>query len=908
MRIAVLGPTSCISETGEHFVPAPLDRRLLAALAVDRHRVWSVDELADAVWGEPAGEATKLVRNRVSALRARLGRGFVDSIAKGYRLGSTVRLDADDLMPGRPIEAITGQRLAAAWRGEPFQDLEDWPPARAAATRARIGYANLVEGHVAADLARNEADRAVVGAHTLVAFDPYRERGWELLAQALFATGRQREALDACHRARAMLGEVGLEAGPLLIETERGIAARESSVLGASVPSFPSPDSVPLIRQGRLQSSFIGRVDDLLRLNDLLDRHRLVTVVGLGGVGKTRLAVELAHQLGRRDGSVPMADLVTAATDDDVAAVVARAIGLPSAAEQIGAIRAWATGARGLLILDNAEHVLRGTAEVAAAVIECGARIDVLVTSRSPLGLPGEVVVALAPLTDTDAVDLFTSRSPRAHGRVSVEQLCAAVGRVPLAIELAAGRTDAVAPGELARRLSDDPTALDRAGAERHSSVSAIVDWSVGSLDPTTEAVLADLAVFVAPFTLDACLSVIGGNGGSDRTSGVDALTKLVRSSLVQVEFGEPTRYRLLELVRRSAASSLARSGRRDAVEQRLASWAATVVDATRMGDGAALVDDIPNLEAGVLIACATGDPATALRIGRAQMPLSLIGRSEARRWAAAAIVVRGADSEPLFPRVAGDASFLLALSGQIDEARSLAGRIVDVAAGTSGDGWARHGLAIIGADDAADEHALSIARARGDKFLELAARSTLAQRGARTHPEAAWEHGEASARLAREIGLPWADQLAAYTCGVALTQSDPATAEHHLRRAQAIADRAGIQITSAITRVLLLGCPDSSRSQLARDRDALEQVLTNGIDQMAAVVLARLPADLAADGHPQIGAAVAAFFGHDDSLLRLHDVRNMVRCDVSEHVSDPSPLAAITSVLDVLRLLDEFR
>ena len=288
-------------------------------------------------------------------------------------------------------------------------------------------------------------------------------------------------------------------------------------------------------------------------------------------------------------------------------------------------------------------------------------------------------------------------------------------------------------------------------------------------------------------------------------------------------------------------------------------------------------------------------------------MPLSLIGRSEARRWASAALAVPGADADPLFPRVAGDTAFLLALSGQIDAARALAARIVAVAAGTSGDGWARHGLAIIGGDDAEDEHALSIARAEGDAFLELAARSTLAQRGASTHPKAAREHGEVSARLAREVGLPWADQLASYTFGVALTESDPAAAKRHLRRAQVIADAAGIQITSAITRVLLLGSPDTSRSQLARDRDALERVLTNGIDQMAAVVLARLPADLAADGHVESAAAVAAFFGHDDSLLQLHDVRNMVR-HAAVRTSEQSPTAAITSLLDVLRLLDGFR
>ena len=137
MRVVVLGPTTCVSATGEEFVPAPLDRRLLAALAVDRHRVWSVDELADAVWGDTVRESSKLVRNRVSALRARLGPGFIDTIAKGYRLGSAVQLDADEVTPGANgrIERITRDRLASAWRGEPFQDLEDWPRSSGMTTR-----------------------------------------------------------------------------------------------------------------------------------------------------------------------------------------------------------------------------------------------------------------------------------------------------------------------------------------------------------------------------------------------------------------------------------------------------------------------------------------------------------------------------------------------------------------------------------------------------------------------------------------------------------------------------------------------------------------------------------------------------------------------------------------------------
>ena len=378
MWLGVLGPVECVVGETAVEVSGRLNRALLAALAVDRDRVTGIDELVDALWGdEPPAAAEKVVRNRVSQLRGLLTAPFIETVGVGYRLGSSVEVDADRFEDPRRAGA---DRLAL-WRGTPFGEIVEWPPARAAAVRLSEMRSHLEEVAVAERLDAGIDASALVGTvESLVDAEPYRERRWALLMRTLYLAGRQHDALQAFQRARALLrDELGLSPGAELLDVERSILNQEPSLR----PTRPAAPAVQRPQRSHPRTSrLVGRADDLEEVRGLLDEHRLVTVAGLGGVGKTSLARTVAADW-------PHHHLVDLTSIDDAARAdetVARTLRIAATPNPRDSIAAWSSTAPPcLLVLDNCEHVLDAATGIADTILGSGTGPTVLATSRVPL-------------------------------------------------------------------------------------------------------------------------------------------------------------------------------------------------------------------------------------------------------------------------------------------------------------------------------------------------------------------------------------------------------------------------------------------------------------------------------------------------------------------------------------------
>ncbi len=287
MWLGVLGPVECVVGGKAVDVSGRLNRALLAALAVDRDWVTGIDELVDALWGdEPPAAADKVVRNRVSQLRGLLTPEFIETVGVGYRLGSSVGVDTDEFEDARRAGA---DRLAL-WRGVPFGEIAEWPPARAAAVRLGETRAHLEEVAVAEQLdAGIDASALVGGVESLVDAEPFRERRWALLMRTLYLAGRQHDALQAFQRARALLrDELGLSPGAELFDVERAILNQEPSLR----PNRAADGAVQAPRSSDLRTSrVVGRRDhqELADPGDSGDGAAVLTFLVTGLVGSTAL-------------------------------------------------------------------------------------------------------------------------------------------------------------------------------------------------------------------------------------------------------------------------------------------------------------------------------------------------------------------------------------------------------------------------------------------------------------------------------------------------------------------------------------------------------------------------------------------------------------------------------------------
>jgi predicted ATPase/DNA-binding XRE family transcriptional regulator len=389
------------------------------------------------------------------------------------------------------------------------------------------------------------------------------------------------------------LGVTGAARDELLSAADQGRRRGPSAVDFASSGEPPAqPNNLPVAR-----TTFVGRDDDVAEVEALLDRHRLLTLVGSGGVGKTRLAIQVgAGMLDRYPDGVWFVDFAPITDPELVGSVVARPLGMSQQQGQAidEVIPAWLKRKQLLLIFDNAEHVLETTAALAEAILSTAEDVRILATSRQRLNVSGEAVHEVPPLAvpaETaglnaaealryDSVPLFVDRATSADTRfilsddnaAIVAEICRRLDGIPLAIELAAARVKFLSLFNLARRLNERFKLLtggSRSALPRQKTLTALIDWSYDLLGSHERRLFVRLGIFAGGFGLNAATAV-GGGDGLDESDIFDLLTSLTDKSLVAADTrGDQERYRLLESTSAYALEKLLASGQHERLARR---------------------------------------------------------------------------------------------------------------------------------------------------------------------------------------------------------------------------------------------------------------------------------------------------------------------------------------------------
>lgn len=631
--LRLLGPLEVIDASGTPVdVGSPRHRETLAALAVDAGRVVSTDMLLDRVWGENGrGGTLANLQAVISRLRARLRDAGVPAeivtAPPGYRLEAAPgAIDAHHLAAGvegarSALSAgdVAGaqQQVAGAlgwWRGEPLADV---PQMFARAEALRLEGLRLTGEELAAelDLLAGNAPGAVVRLQELATQHPLRESVRGQLMRALYLAGRQADALEEYADLRTRLvEELGVDPGPAVQRLHQQILEQDPTLRPAHQSQQPQPAAprAPEPRPSRIPSTdllgeLVGRDRDIDYLLDLLrsPTSRLVTVTGVGGCGKTRVALAVARAAEEHfpDG-VTLVPLAPLRDPSAVIPAIAHAVGVAEGGDPFAALLELLRSREQLLLLDNAEHLLDAWPEVATLAAACpGLRI--LVTSRIPLRVRGEVLYPLTPLDQPAATRLFTRRAAAVAPDVRVTpddadvvHLCQRLGGIPLAIELAAARVRLLSPADIVARL-DEVMAAEGARdlPPRQRTMRAAIDWSFDLLSPTEQAAFPRLAVFVGGFDLDAAAAVLADlDGGGNALAVVDGL---VEQSLVVAEprADHGPRFRLLEPVAQYALTRLSDADERIARDAHLRHFTALAAHYEPSLRGPGTVDTLAGIE-----------------------------------------------------------------------------------------------------------------------------------------------------------------------------------------------------------------------------------------------------------------------------------------------------------------------
>ena len=699
VRFGILGPIELSDGQQRLSVGGPRQLRLLALLLLHANRAVSSEHLIDALWSDqgPAG-ATKRLQVAISRLRRTLAGlaaagppslrttpgGYLLAVAPGELDADVFRVRSEDgrraLEEGDPTCAAQVLREALGlWRGPALAEVAYEEFAQAEIRRLEELRFAVLEARVDADLRLGRHGQLIGELQQLVIEHRWRERLHGQLMLALYRAGRQAEALEVYRRAHTVLvNELGIEPGRALRELEHAILAHDPALAGSDDVATPGVEwrSALPVPPNRL----IGRADELGALGDRLRAGsvRLLTLTGPGGVGKTRLALEVARAVEAdfSDGA-QFVSLAALQRSEDVPAETAKACEIVVVAGESAGQAVTRVLARKhlLLIVDNCEHVLDASPFIAQLLARCPA-VTVLATGREPLSLHAEECYPVSPLglpefpvrmgtgalATVGAVALFCERA-QAHdpgfelteaNADAVAEICRRVDGLPLAIELAAARCVVLSPAEIAERLRATLGALGtgpRDAPSRQHTLSATIDWSHNLLNDVDKRCFARFAVFVGGATIDAAETVTGG--------GLDTLDRLVAKSLLVRTRPTPSRTRtlMLETIRAYASERLAADAHQNTVHE--CHYRYYLALAQRHGSEQLLCSrnraqhllhldaDIDNLHAALAWAVGQSRADEALALVRALSTYWLMQHrlTDARNWIERALSLPGADA-----------------------------------------------------------------------------------------------------------------------------------------------------------------------------------------------------------------------------------------------------------------------
>jgi predicted ATPase/DNA-binding SARP family transcriptional activator len=882
MRFGLLGPLATWTADGRLAeVPEAKVRALLADLLIHLGRPVPVDRLIDDLWGDelpvhPAGALQlKVSRLRQALENAEPGGGeLVAFRSRGYLL----RAEPDALDEHRFAALLeragaTGDDrdraglladALALWRGPPLADFADALFAQAAIARLEEQRLAAVEELAEARLALGEHRLLAGELGELVARHPLRERLRGAHMLALYRAGRQAEAVESYGELRGRLADdLGLDPGPELAALYRAILEQAPGLRPGQAP--PTLAARPRTNLPATLTDVVGRAAAVTELRALLAERRLVTLTGPGGVGKTRLALETAAQAagGFPDGAwlAELAGLTPTGTGTP-ADVVMAVLGIrdDSARDPAGQLAEALRSSRMLLILDNCEHLADQAAELAVRLLQAAPGLRILVTSREPLRLAGEVVWAVpalelpgpaaceqpAGLARFSAVRLFVMRAGASapgfrldEGNAgAVAALCRRLDGIPLALELAATRVRALGVHELLARLDDRFRLLvtgPRDAPPRQQTLRAVIDWSWDLLTDPERLVLRRLAVTAEGCGLEAAEAICAEDG----LEVLAVVARLVDRSLVTVADGpDGPRYRLLESVAAYGLQRLHQAGEFRQVHIRhrryyedFAERAAARLRGHDQRSWLRRLDaETANLRSSLGSAVKAGDAGAALRMvnalawywflrgrltqaRRALDEALALGHGPAAGWAAAAAWRRG------FAVLAGEPVAPASTDG-IDD---------PVARATLE--WFR---AFVAADfddpsvaEAATDQALASFRTLGDRWGVAAALSTRAKLALiRGDPAAAHRDAQQSLAIFGDLGDRWGQLQATEWLGAAATATgDLAQAGRLHRDGLRMAEDLGLWPQAADALSWLGRCALRS-GDLAEARELLERGL----------------------------------------------------------------------------------
>ncbi|MCL9762179.1 BTAD domain-containing putative transcriptional regulator [Frankia sp. AiPa1] len=784
MQIGVLGPLEV--RTGSGAAATTVDvggsrlRTLLILLALQPGRTLTTRWLIAGLWGDsPPAAALGALQALVSRLRRAVPGLPLEFRSAGYRLAlpaeaiDAVRfeqliVDGRGLLrAGDPARAAELLRAALdLWRGAPLADVADAPFALTTAARLEECRHTAIEGRAEAALLLGGGAELVAELAELVTTYPLRESATAVLMRALCAAGRPGDALDAYERLRARLADelgvdpsaelralhsaVLLPAGPGLLAgpgppADLSADARLDQAEGAGRPAGADPPAGGAGTGAREQreldgplrtnlrtalTSFVGRSRDAEQVQRLVRGARLVTLVGPGGAGKTRLAVETGRRLLADDWAVDgvwLVELAPIMAGSDIPQAVFAALNLReqvvvntvrirggAEADPVARLVAALAGRRMLLVLDNCEHLLDPAAALMEEVLGSCPGVRVLATSREPLAITGETLWPVEPLglppaelaarasigsADAEsiarypAVRLFTDRAAAVQpgfewdGQVTaIVRICRALDGMPLAIELAAARLRAMTPEQVAARLDDRFRLLSsgsRTALPRHRTLAAVVAWSWDLLDEPERVLWCRLSIFAGGVTADSARAVCAAGlfaGPLDPDDVPDLLTALVEKSLLVTD-ARTGRYRQLETIREYGLQRLDEAGERARLRTAHADYfldlAETAEPHLRGHEQIhwlrRLVAEQDNLHAALHAAVTAGDADTAVRMAAALGWYWWLrgGKAEGAQLAEAALDVPG-ETPAVARTMAGAIAALNAVDGFQDVDRAL--------------------------------------------------------------------------------------------------------------------------------------------------------------------------------------------------------------------------------------------